>query len=148
MVGKDNAAFTDIAKKMYGVPLCWKGKVFAGHVRPSLIATNHRALAVSLLHKAAVKFIRKHQHGQAGAAREEEEERLRTESLDSLEKSILAQQESLARQMSLLEKEKEWRSRPRDRESDRRRSSGHSSSSTSRRQETQDDHSKPKRRRY
>ena len=138
--GKENASFSDIAKKLFRAPLCWKGRIFAGHVKPSFVATNHRALAVSLIHKAAIKYIRKHASSQAeevGNAAQpidveaEEEHRLRVESLESLERSNLAQAEEIRRQKELLDREKDWRSRPRERESEENKRQ-HSGASTSR----------------
>ena len=161
ITGKENAAFNDIAKKLFGVSICWKGRIFAGHVRPSRVATSHRALAVSLLHKAAIKFIRRHQlrrpvaeedREQIEIAAEAEEEELRRQSLDSMERNILKQQDALNRQIDLLRRERERRSRPRDRQSEdppkRQRSTGHPSTSATPHRADYEAHTNQKRRRY
>ena len=150
---KENPSFSDLAKKLFRAPLCWKGKIFAGHVRPSYVATHHRAIVVSLVHKAAIKYVRKHTRPQEEAQpdaspidnREAEEEfRRRQESLDSMDRSI----EELQRQRRRLSREMEDhshsrdRSRPHERDSEDRR---RHRASGSRHEES---HSDQKRRRY
>ena len=55
---KDNVTLSDLSRRLYHAPLCWRARTFSAHVRPSLLATTHRAIVASIINKAAIRFIR------------------------------------------------------------------------------------------
>ena len=60
----EDPSLVNIAKKLFRLPLCWKGQYLAGHARPSYVATHHCALVVSLTHKAAINDTRKYREAE------------------------------------------------------------------------------------
>ena len=85
------------SQRSSSAPLCWEVRLFAAHDCPSYVATHNRALVVSLIHKAAISYVRKHTSPQEKTEpdaapidnREAEEEFCRRqESPDSMDRSV------------------------------------------------------------
>ena len=55
--GKDNVPLSDISRSLFHAPLCWRARTFSAHIRPSLVATTHRSIVVTTIHRAAAEFV-------------------------------------------------------------------------------------------
>ena len=53
------STFTNIAHLLFGVPFCWRGKVFSAHIKPSQTALQHRNIYASCLYLFAMEYIEK-----------------------------------------------------------------------------------------
>ena len=54
---KDNVTHSDLSRKLFQCPLCWRARIFSAHVRPSLLAINHRAIVACIIHEAATHLV-------------------------------------------------------------------------------------------
>ena len=54
---KENVALSDLSRKFFQSPICWRARLFSAHIRPSLLATNHRAIVLCIIHEAVKQLV-------------------------------------------------------------------------------------------
>ena len=60
LVNKPNSNFSDIARFLFQVSVCWRARWFSAHFKPSRSALRHESIRISLVHAFAVRHVGTH----------------------------------------------------------------------------------------
>ena len=113
---KDQISIADVASYHFGAPICRFHRFFSAHVGPSIGATDHHSILISVIYKAAVLNVRQHQPQQPlqqieqhdlvdlPGDQEEEQQLQRQEEEEQQRQKQEEENEKRAEEMELLEK--------------------------------------------